>query len=545
MPYFFDLLKSLPIYLRILTILLVILPAVLAACQRRKLHGEIVDNTEKVRMLLGGNTAVLKPGIVTDLEARFQKASDYLEEVNSAALIDGIYGEQKIPFLGIPFGYDWIDYFCRILPNLLLSFGLLGTFLGITLNLSNLSQTITQLQGNTDINQDLVFAELQKPLQGMGIAFITSLIAVFFSSVLTVVNLIWNTGLAKSQLISSLEDYLDNVYQQKIQGQTRLDKVVKGMADTFDNFLTRFGQTVREGVESALKEKIEEIIKANLKAASLAEQVYGSLAEASGTIASGAKEFQEAARRFTEATNTLENSDFPEKLSRATANLAITQSNFSNSASSLADTVESLGTTLSQILDFSQQLVNVTEEISLLNQSSAQMLGLHQTNQQSLSQIIPQLQQGSQSFESAVTTLDKLQKRIVVRVDSLDKVQVELTKLVQTINNYTNQVNLGIDSMTGGITKTISHQTENNNLQSQAIVASINSFAGSIAETMNNQADSNRQQSEAIAESIERYVHHLSDIKSELAELVETLREKIESPVVDKHLSDPNSWGQL
>jgi chromosome segregation ATPase len=539
----FELLKLFPIYLLVPTILLVILPAVFAALQRIILYGEIVNNTKKVRRLLGGNTSESKPEIVKKLEDRFKAASHYLEEVNSAALIDGIYGEQKITFLWIPFGYDRIDYFCRILPNLLLSFGLLGTFLGITLNLSNLSQTITQLQGNTNINQDLVFAELQKPLQGMGIAFITSLIAVFFSSVLTVVNLIWNTGLAKSQLISSLEDYLDNVYQPTIQGQTRLDKVVKGMADTFDNFLTRFGQTVREGVESALKEKIEEIIEANLKAANLAEQVYGRLAEASGTIARGANEFEEAARRFTEATNTLKNSDFPEKLSTATANLATTQTNFSTSTSSLADTVESLGTTLSQIHDFSKQLVNVTEEISLLNHSSAQMLGLHQTNQQSLSQIIPQLQQGSQSFQSAVTTLDKLQKRIVVRVDSLDKVQVELTKLVQTINNYTNQVNQGIDSMTGGITKTISHQAESNNLQSQAIIASIHSFAGSIAETMNNQAESNRQQSEAISESIEQYVHHLSDIKYELAELVETLREKVESPVVDKHISDQNSWG--
>ena len=499
----FDLLKLVPRYLLVLIALLVILPALLAVVQRFLLYREILKNTEKVRRLLGGNTSESKPEILKKLEDRFKDASPYLEEVNSAALIDGIYGEQEIKIGVISFGgYDWIDYLCRILPNLLISFGLLGTFSGITFNLYTLSQTITQLQANTNINQDLVFAELQKPLQGMGIAFITSLIAVLCSSVLTVVNFIWNTGLAKSQLISSLEDYLDNVYQPTIQGQTRLDKVVKGMADTFDNFLTRFGQTVREGVESALKEKIEEIIEANLKAASLAEQVYGRLAEASGTIASGANEFQEAARKFTEATNTLKNSDFPEKLSMATANLATTQSNFSNSASSLADTVGSLGTTLSQIQDFSQQLVNVTEEISLLNQSSVQVLGLHQTNQQSLSQIIPQLQQGSQSFKSAVTTLDKLQNRIVVRVDSLDKVQVELTKLVQTINNYTNQVNQGIDSMTGGISKSISYQAESNNIQSQAIIATINSFADSIAETMNTQADSNRQQSEAIAESI-------------------------------------------
>jgi len=542
----FELFKLFPIYLLVLTVLLVILPAVLAAVQRVIIYGQIVDKTKKVKLLLRGNTVVSKPRIVTDLEDRFKAASQYIEEVNSAALIDGIYGEQKIEIWGFSLGgYDRIDYFCRILPNLLLSFGLLGTFLGITLNLSNLSQTITQLQENRDINQDLVFAELQKPLQGMGIAFITSLIAVFFSSALTVVNLIWNTALAKSQLMSYLEDYLDNVYQPTIQGKTRLDKVVKGMADTFDNFLTRFGQTVRDGVESALKDKIQEIFEANLKAASLAEQVYGGLANASGTISRGANEFNDAAERLGNVAKNFENSDFIQKLSNAIDHLAYTESNFSNSASSLSDTVESLGTTLSQIQSFSNQLVNLTAEISLLNQGSVQVLGLHQTNQQSLSQIIPQLQQGSQGFQSAVTTLDKLQKRIAARVDSLDQVQVELTKLVQTINNYTNQVNQGIDYLTGNLTATISNQTESNNLQSQAIVASIHSLAGSITESMNNQVYSNKQQSQAFAESIEKYAEHLGEIKFEIAELVETLKEKIESPVVDKHISDINPWGQL
>lgn len=507
----FEWLNLFPVYLLVPTIVLVILPALFAALQRISLYGNLVKKTKEVRLLLKDNQAGSKPRIVEDLESRFKAASEYLEEVNSAALIDGIYSQQKLTFLGISFNYDRVDYFCRILPNLLLSFGLLGTFLGITLNLSSLSQT---LQESKDTN--LLLNELQVPLKGMGIAFISSLIAVFFSSTLTVVNLIWNTGLAKSQLISSLEDYLDNVYQPTVQGKTRLDKVVKGMADTFDNFLTRFGQTVREGVESALKDKIQEIIEANLKAANLAEQVYGGLAEASGSISRGANELKEAARKFIEVSKAFEKNEFPQKLSLATTNLANVQNNFSNSSSSLADSVQSLGNILSQIEDFSQQLVNMTAEISRLNQSSVQVLELHQINQQSLSQIIPKFQQGSQSFESAVTTLDKLQKRIVVRVDSLDKVQVELTNLVQTINNYTNQVNQSMDNL---------------------IVR--------VAETMNNQADSNKLQSQTIATSIEEYVNHLSDIKYEIAELVEILKENLESPVVDRHISDKNLLKEL
>ncbi|OCQ91416.1 hypothetical protein BCD67_23680 [Oscillatoriales cyanobacterium USR001] len=437
-----DWLKLFPIYLLVPTILLVIVPAFLAALQRISLYGEIVGKAKEVRLLLKDNNAGSKPRIVEDLEQRFKAASEYLETVNSGALVDGIYSQQRFIFWGFSFGYDRIDYFCRILPNLLLSFGLLGTFLGITLNLSSLSETVIQLQGNQDINQDLVFAELQKPLQGMGIAFITSLIAVFFSALLTVVNLVWNTGLAKSQLISYLEDYLDNIYQPTLQGKSRLDKVVKNMADSFDNFLTRFGQTVREGVESALQDKIQEIFEANLKAANLAQQVYGGLAEASGTISRGANDFQESAGKFIEVSKAFEKNEFPQKLSLATINLANIQNNFAKSASSLADSVQSLGTTLSQLQNFSAELVNMTAEIHRLNQIAFQAVELQQANQLSLAE--------------------------------------------------------------------------------------------------NNAAESNRnsQQSQLLAENINSYVHHLGEIKSELAELVETLRDNLESPVVDKHISD-------
>lgn len=436
----FDWLKLFPIYLLVLTILLVILPTFLAMLQRISLYGEIVGKAKEVRLLLKDNNAGSKPRIVEDLEYRFKTASEYLETVNSGALVDGIYSQQKFIFFGFSFGYDQIDYFCRILPNLLLSFGLLGTFLGITLNLSSLSETIIQLQGNRDIDQDLIFSELQKPLQGMGIAFITSLIAVFFSALLTVVNLIWNTGLAKLQLISYLEDYLDNIYQPTLQGKSRLDKVVKGMADTFDNFLTRFGQTVREGVESALQDKIQEIFEANLKAANLAQQVYGGLAEASGTISRGANEFQESAGKFMEVSKAFEKNEFPQKLSLATINLANIQNNFSKSASSLADSVQLLGNTLGQLQSFSNQLVNMTEEIHQLNQMVVKAIKLQEANQISLAE--------------------------------------------------------------------------------------------------SNTEESNRQL--LIAENINSYVQHLDEIKYKLAELVETLRDHLEPPVVDTHISDMN-----
>ena len=121
---------------------------------------------------------------------------------------------KKFKLLGKSFNCESINYFCRILPNLLLSFGLIGTFLGITINLTNLSQTITQVDINDVRN---LVEQLNKPLQGMGIAFITSLIAIFCSALLTVFNTIWNSNLAKVELLSLLEDYVDNIYLAQIK----------------------------------------------------------------------------------------------------------------------------------------------------------------------------------------------------------------------------------------------------------------------------------------------------------------------------------------
>lgn len=59
---------------------------------------------------------------------------------------------------------------------------------------------------------------------------------IFFSAVLTVVNLIKNTSIAKYKFISVLEDYLDNIYLPKVQGNNRLDKAVDRLVFEFQDF---------------------------------------------------------------------------------------------------------------------------------------------------------------------------------------------------------------------------------------------------------------------------------------------------------------------
>ncbi|MDY7003553.1 MAG: hypothetical protein SWX82_06160 [Cyanobacteriota bacterium] len=467
-----------PSYLIPLVIILVIVPSVVAILLRIVLHFDLVNQGNKVRRLIN-QQSVNKPRFIEYLEDRFTDASSKLEQVNTGALIDQVYSRQRL--FGL-ISYEQIEYLCRILPNLLVSFGLLGTFIGITINLTSLSQTVSDTNA-TDVSS--LLRELQVPLQGMGIAFTSSLVAILCSAVVTSVNFIFNTSLAKTRLISLLEDYLDNIYLQTIEGQTQLDKVVKAVAYSFEGFLTRFGQTVRVGVESALQDKIQEIHNANATTSKLAEQTFVRLGEAAATVAKSSKDFQMAGDKFLEVAQTFEHSQFPQKLANSTAELANIQSNFSQSTSTLATAVQAIEIVVIELQGYSKRLAKFGEQITSNNQTSLKLLESHQSNQKSLAEMIRQLQEASQGFQLAVGTLDTLQRRVVSKADNLDEVQIQLKTLANALNNSTDGISQSIKSLGDQIGKGMSNQANLNNSHLSVIATNLQEYISQMKETKN------------------------------------------------------------
>lgn len=96
----------------------------------------------------------------------------------------------------------------------LVGLGLLGTFLGLTLG----------IQGFDSSNSDNIQSSIQSLLDGMGTAFLTSLLGMFLSLVYTIFEKVWRNGLAKRlyDLNQKLDDdyYIDDVelsaYNQKV-----------------------------------------------------------------------------------------------------------------------------------------------------------------------------------------------------------------------------------------------------------------------------------------------------------------------------------------
>lgn len=428
-----------------------ILLTVITIVLRFSVYQRLISLASRVRSLIHQDTRIKKPRLVEEIEIRCQESSPNLERINTAALIDQVYSKHLLKT-------EQLDYFCRFLPNLLLALGLLGTFLGITINLSELSSTINEFGGVGNIN-DLV-AQVQRPLQGMGVAFISSLTAVAASAILTVVNLLRNTSIAKYQLVSALEDYIDNVYGPGLGKRSPLDKAVDRLENFLVEFTGKFSTSMKDAVSSSLGETIHEINEGNRQANHLATQVYNRLMESTSAIMSGATMFRESAQVF-------ERSQFANKLSSSTENLASTHRDLARSASVLNQSTQGLQVAIATLQSTSQEIINLGEEVGRVNKNSAQVLKLTHTNQQSFSEVIGEMQQSAQIFHSVLKTLDTLQKRLAGRTDRFIEMHSELSQLVDTLKLFTEEMRLGMQKLGDRLVASMHEQGSANHSQGQ------------------------------------------------------------------------------
>ena len=282
-------LTLIPPYLIIFIIVLIILPSAIAFFIRISLYNKILGITNDV----ANNKSEAK---ISKIKESFRKASVGLKLTNTLALLETFYNEQKM------FGlrYDKWDYFCKSLPNLLVTFGLLGTFLGITFNLGDISEIINQ-DGSSS---SFVVGNLEAPLQSMSIAFVSSLTAILFSASLTVVNFIFNTELAKNNLFNLLENYLDNDY---FAPEINLEFKIKSI---LNSVLYPQNQETQNNLEQllgkVLKESLEPFSATLLNSATIFQNSVSTLENQVTTISESATSLKEASQQVKDGAATFQ-----------------------------------------------------------------------------------------------------------------------------------------------------------------------------------------------------------------------------------------------
>jgi exonuclease VII small subunit len=456
-----------PLETQISILILVILPAIVVGFLRFSLHKKLQRTNNRIsRLLSAGEEEGIQPEIVKQLRNRYKKASQKLEHVNTFALIDSIYKEERVRLLFFKIQHDRADGITKVLPNLLIAFGLIGTFLGITNNLTNISTIVTSFSDSNGNISGLVQG-LQKPLQDMGIAFSASLFGIFFGSMLTIVNTIWNTSIAKYQLITGLEDYLDNIYKPTVEGNTRLDVAIDRMVQQQQQFLLRFHENVGRVLETSFGRAANQIAEECGRINQIAENVYTNFSNAASTISTGASTFQQAAtslesqtknladslqefksgvETFNIATNRLENNKIVQNLDRVLSELSINQQAFTNSTQILQDSLIGITTSNQTAAQLAQQVYETWQDSTTQIVAAAETIGAGSiifqkstTSLEAQTQIfvesIPQLKAGVDTFVAAANKVktNNIIKHLNTLVENLGTTHSAFTSSTQTL----------------------------------------------------------------------------------------------------------------
>jgi exonuclease VII small subunit len=449
------------------SILILVIVSGAAISLRLTLYKKIEEiNRKTSRLLSSGESEGIQPPIIAELRKRYQKASKDLEHVNTPALIDSVYKEERLKFSFLNLEYDRADGITRALPNLLIAFGLIGTFWGITSNLTNISSIVTGFsQSNPDVGK--LVQGLQLPLQDMGVAFSTSLFGLLAGSILTIINTIWSINIAKYQLISGLEDYLDNIYKPNVEGNTRLDIAIDRMVKQQQEFLTRFHENVGAALERSFGKAANQIAEECGRINHIAENVYTNFSNAAGTISTGATTFQQAATSlesqsknlansihefkssveiFKGSTEQLEKNNIVQNLDRVLSELNTNQQAFANSTKTLEDSligITSSNETAAQLAkqvyetwqDSTAQIVAASETIgagAIIFQKSASSL---EGQTQIVVELMPQLKGGVDTFVSAANKVktNNIIKHLNTLVENLSITQSAFTSSTQIL----------------------------------------------------------------------------------------------------------------
>ena len=176
--------------------------------------------------------------VVNDFAEAYKK---YGQEVNTPAIIaNGVSTK-----LG---GMLLFERFLNNAVSLFVTLGLFGTFLGLSLSVSSLTELISYSNTSEWLSVlDSVGGGLMSALSGMGVAFYTSLVGVACSIVLTLLRSIFSPAAEREKLEARLELWLDHTVAPSLPTDAAKDDIdlMKHLIKTMENTAKNMDLTLK------------------------------------------------------------------------------------------------------------------------------------------------------------------------------------------------------------------------------------------------------------------------------------------------------------
>lgn len=158
--------------------------------------------------------------------------------INTYALVDKFYHtELKLTDLG--------EKFISKAISLMIVLGLLGTFYGLTLSIGELVQLLSTT--GTEVVSDVtsITDGLISSVEGMSVAFITSLFGIGSSVILTILNILFNLENQRESVLLAIEEYLDN--NLNVKGDSSVFEASMGiLADSMERNFVQLTEVIKE-----------------------------------------------------------------------------------------------------------------------------------------------------------------------------------------------------------------------------------------------------------------------------------------------------------
>ena len=272
-----------------------------------------------------GDTGGLEPRLQY-IRQRYIALLSHVDNIDTAEFSAGEIERLSLRIFGrevtAASAHSWIHQ----APGILISLGLLGTFWGLTVGLSQISGALAP--GATPEQTMTALSAIVAP---MGTAFQTSLIGLLLSLIVLITSQLSGARTCLERCESLLSSWLETVLPQELGDKlmTPLKKSIDGLNETAKHLPTAISLSVEQAMQAAFAEKLAKMFNLSTTIAVEAQQATRQLSAVASNLNESGQDFVMAARAF-------QQSNFPEALRESVSGLLETKEHITTSSESLS-----------------------------------------------------------------------------------------------------------------------------------------------------------------------------------------------------------------
>jgi len=348
----------------------------------RPISRQLVEMHIYDKGMLNASLQTAKQPLLRDIRERYIALLSHVDNINTAEFSAGEIERLSMRIFGrnltAASAHSWINQ----APGILISLGLLGTFLGLAVGLGEISNALAP--GATP---DQTMKTLSAIVAPMGTAFYTSLLGLLLSLVVLIISELSGAKTCLERCESLLSSWLETVLPQELGDKlmTPLKKSIDGLNETVKQLPSVISLSIERGMNAAFAEKLATMFNLNSTIAVEAQNATRQMAAVASNLNESGQDFVMAARVF-------QQSKFPEALRESVLGLLETKER-------ITDSSESLSARMQEMRD---ALLVMNSRWQLLAKSAETELETCRLATQQVHQGLTQLQNSSKSLDAGV-----------------------------------------------------------------------------------------------------------------------------------------------